>query len=65
MIPPVREGRELRSDFIFRLFWGVGGIWDVLINSEAGKQIENIQSFYIAILMLISMLGICIYIYNR
>ena len=50
---------------IFPFFWGVGAIWDVLINSEAGKQIENIQSFYIAILMLISMLGICIYIYKR
>ena len=34
---------------IFPFFWGVGAIWDVLINSEAGKQIENIQSFYIAI----------------
>lgn len=50
---------------IFPLFWGVGAIWDVLINSEAGKQIENLQSFYIAIFMLIIMVGICIYLYKK
>lgn len=50
---------------IFPLFWGVGAIWDVLINSEAGRQIENVQSFYISIFMLIIMIGICIYIYKN
>ncbi len=50
---------------IFPFFWGVGAIWDVLINSEAGKQIENLQSFYIAILMLIIMIGICIYLHKK
>lgn len=30
---------------IFPFFWGVGAIWDVLINSEAGKQIEILQRF--------------------
>lgn len=50
---------------IFPFFWGVGAIWDVLINSEAGNQIENLQSFYIAVFMLIVMIGICIYLYKK
>lgn len=50
---------------IFPFFWGVGAIWDVLINSEAGKEIENLQSFYIAVIMLIMMIGICIYLYKK
>ncbi len=50
---------------IFPFFWGVGAVWDVLINSEAGSQIRNINSFIIAILMLITMTAITIYIYNK
>lgn len=50
---------------IFPFFWGVGAIWDVLINSEAGSQIKNINSFIIAILMLSVMTAIAIYIYNK
>lgn len=50
---------------IFPFFWGVGAIWDVLINSDAGKEIENLQSFYIAVFMLIMMIGICIYLYKK
>lgn len=50
---------------IFPFFWGVGAIWDVLINSEAGNQIENLQSFYIAVFMLIVMTGISIYLYKK
>lgn len=50
---------------IFPFFWGVGAIWDVLINSEAGNQIENLQSFYIAVFMLIMMIGICFYLHKK
>lgn len=50
---------------IFPLFWGVGAIWDVLVNSEAGNQIKNRTSFIIAILMFISMIGISIFIHCK
>lgn len=41
---------------IFPFFWGIGATWDVLVNSQAGKQIANIDSFLIAIFLLIGML---------
>ena len=47
---------------IFPFFWGVGAIWDVLVNSDAGNQIKNETSFIIAILMFIAMIGISIFI---
>lgn len=50
---------------IFPLFWGVGAIWDVLVNSEAGNQIKNKTSFITAILMFISMIGISFFIYCK
>lgn len=37
---------------IFPFFWGVGAVWDVLINSEAGRGIENVESFVIAVALL-------------
>lgn len=40
---------------IFPFFWGVGAIWDVLVNSQAGKSITNIQSFLIAVCLLTGM----------
>lgn len=40
---------------IFPFFWGVGAVWDVLINSEAGRGIENMESFVIAVVLLICM----------
>lgn len=50
---------------IFPFFWGVGAIWDVLVNSEAGGQIKNGTSFIIAMLMLIAMIGISIFIHCK
>jgi membrane protease YdiL (CAAX protease family) len=41
---------------IFPFFWGVGAIWDVLIDSTAGQSIQNITSFLVAICLLVSML---------
>ena len=40
---------------IFPFFWGVGAVWDVLINSPAGAGIMNINSFLIAICLLAGM----------
>ena len=50
---------------IFPFFWGIGAIWDVLVNSEAGNQLKNKESFIIAILMFIAMIGISISIYRK
>lgn len=50
---------------IFPFFWGVGAIWDVLVNSEAGNQIKNETSFIIAVLMFIVMIGISIFIHFK
>lgn len=40
---------------IFPFFWGVGAIWDVLINSTAGQSLQNATSFIVAIVLLIAM----------
>ena len=40
---------------IFPFFWGVGACWDVLVDSQAGERITNINSFLIAICLLIAM----------
>lgn len=50
---------------IFPFFWGVGAIWDVLVNSEAGSQIKNETSFVIAILIFIAMIGISVFIHCK
>ncbi len=50
---------------IFPFFWGIGAVWDVLVNSEAGNQIKNETSFVIAMLMFIAMIGIGIFIYCK
>lgn len=50
---------------IFPFFWGIGAVWDVLVNSEAGNQIKNVTSFMIAILIFSAMIGISMWIYRR
>lgn len=50
---------------IFPFFWGVGAVWDVLVNSEAGSQIENKTSFLIAVFLFIAMTGISILIHRK
>lgn len=50
---------------IFPFFWGVGAVWDVLVNSEAGGQIKNRESFILAILMFLAITGIGIFIYCK
>ena len=37
---------------IFPFFWGVGALWDVIVSSEAGEEIKNLESFIIAIVIL-------------
>ena len=37
---------------IFPFFWGVGALWDVIVSSEAGDEIKNLESFIIALAIL-------------
>ncbi len=37
---------------VFPFFWGVGALWDVIVSSEAGEGIKNIQSFIFALIVL-------------
>jgi len=41
---------------IFPFFWGVGAVWDVLVDSTAGQSIQNVTSFIVAVGLLIAML---------
>lgn len=50
---------------IFPLFWGVGAAFDVLVNSDAGRQIENKESFVIAIFLLLGMMMASYAIYRK
>ncbi len=47
---------------IFPFFWGVGAVFDVLANSEAGREIENKESFVIAVLLLFAMMIVASFI---
>lgn len=49
---------------IFPFFWGVGAVWDVLVNSEAGSEIKNEKSFIIAVFLFLAMVGIGSYIFR-
>lgn len=49
---------------IFPFFWGVGALWDVIVSSEAGEGIKNLESFVIA-LMILALSAIWIFIVNR
>jgi hypothetical protein len=40
---------------IFPFFWGIGAIWDVLVNSTAGKALQNETTFIVAICLLCAM----------
>ena len=48
---------------IFPFFWGVGALWDVIISSEAGEGIKNIESFGIAIFIWVLIIGFFKYKY--
>jgi membrane protease YdiL (CAAX protease family) len=42
---------------IFPFFWGVGALWDVIVSSEAGDEIKNLESFIIALIILVLSVG--------
>jgi membrane protease YdiL (CAAX protease family) len=49
---------------IFPFFWGVGALWDVIVSSEAGNEIKNLESFIIA-LVILALSAIWIFIIRR
>ncbi len=38
---------------VFPFFWTVGALWDVIVSSEAGNEIKNLESFAIALAILV------------
>ncbi len=46
---------------IFPFFWGVGALWDVIVSSEAGEGIKNLQSFIFALIILVLAVFWCIF----
>jgi hypothetical protein len=49
---------------IFPFFWGVGALWDVIVSSEAGEEIKNLESFIIALVILV-LSSIWIFIFKK
>ena len=49
---------------IFPFFWGVGALCDVIVSSEAGEGIKNLESFVIA-LVILALSAIWIFIIKR
>ena len=49
---------------IFPFFWGVGALWDVIVSSEAGEEIKNLESFAIA-LAILALSAIWIFVVRR
>lgn len=37
---------------VFPFFWAVGALWDMIVSSEAGNEIKNLESFAIALAIL-------------
>lgn len=48
---------------IFPFFWGVGALWDVIISSEAGDGIKNVESLVFA--LIIWLLIVIWFLYRR
>ena len=38
---------------VFPFFWAAGALWDVIVSSEAGNEIKNLESFAIALAILV------------
>ena len=38
---------------VFPFFWSVGALWDVIVSSEAGEEIKNLESFAIVLAILV------------
>ncbi|MCR5766320.1 MAG: hypothetical protein K6G09_10150, partial [Treponema sp.] len=49
---------------LFPFFWGVGALWDVIVSSEAGEEIKNLESFIIALVILV-LSSIWIFIFKK
>lgn len=55
-----------RSIFIiFPFFWGVGAIWDVLVNSTAGENLLGTTSLIVGIAIILIMIAISFYFKSK
>ncbi|MBU5439587.1 hypothetical protein KQI42_16350 [Tissierella sp. MSJ-40] len=50
---------------IFPFFWGVGAIWDVLVNSTAGEALLGTTSLIVGIAIILIMVAISLYFRNK
>ena len=49
---------------VFPFFWAAGALWDVIVSSDAGKEIKNFESFAIA-LVILALSAIWIFVVRR
>ena len=49
---------------VFPFFWAAGALWDVIVSSEAGEEIKNLESFTIA-LSILALSAIWIFVVRR
>ncbi len=49
---------------VFPFFWAAGALWDVIVSSEAGEEIKNLESFAIA-LAILALSAIWIFVVRR
>lgn len=50
---------------IFPFFWGVGAVWDVLVNSTVGEVLLGTTSLVVGIVMILIMIIISVYFINK
>ena len=49
---------------VFPFFWAAGALWDVIVSSEAGEEIKNLESFAIA-LAILALSAIWIFVFKK
>lgn len=50
---------------IFPFFWGIGAVWDVLVNSTAGNQLTNVRSFAVSMALFVLMAAASVVLYRK
>ena len=49
---------------VFPFFWATGALWDVIVSSEAGEEIKNLESFVIA-LAILALSAIWLFVFKK
>lgn len=50
---------------VFPFFWGVGALYDVLVASEAGNSLKNVESFVIGLFVILVTAGWLLFLKRR